>query len=203
MGVICHSVWVSVWWSDCISRVNADGEPEPPTSTNKFSRETVATRGVTGEMMEKVCEENWALWTYIIESWEDKREEEWRGLTRKVWEAWFFFISCLQNTTEPKMDWRRRYMCAAVRRTYLLPWCQGETSPISVFLINDVNLFPISRFHTVYWKLAIQMSRTCWSSAFLQAQSTRKNYWSSVLMPLWSWELSTLYQAPCFHSLYN
>lgn len=30
MGVICHSGWVSVWWSDCISRVNADGEPGPP-----------------------------------------------------------------------------------------------------------------------------------------------------------------------------
>lgn len=96
MGVICHCGWVSVWWSDCISRVNADGEPgpPPPPSTNTCSRETVATSELTGEMMEKVREENWALWTYIIESehweeWEETGQKRGRTarLNRKVWDA--------------------------------------------------------------------------------------------------------------------
>lgn len=50
-----------------------------------------------------------------------------------------------------------------------------ETSPVSLLLIDDVNLFSISGFHSVYWKLAIQMLRTCWSSAFLKAQSARNS----------------------------
>lgn len=180
MGVICHSGWVSVWWSDCISRVNADGEPGPPPSTNTCSRETVATSELTGKMMEKVREENWALWTYIIESerwkvWEETGQERGRTarLNRKVRRFILFpILPTKHNQTQNSHKTRRKDAAALLSHTPTC--CQGETSPISVLLMNDVNLFSISGFHTVYWKLAIQMLRTCWSSAFLKAERERQ-----------------------------
>lgn len=80
MGVICHNSWVSGWWSESVSRVNADREPGP-ASTKTCSGEAGTVSELTREMIENARKVNWALWTSIIElkHWGEHEKIGWKG----------------------------------------------------------------------------------------------------------------------------
>lgn len=75
MGAICHSGWVSAWWSEYVSRVNAEGEP-CPVSTETCNSEWIKQGGNW-----KGSWSDWALWTSIIEL--QHREERGKRMEKR------------------------------------------------------------------------------------------------------------------------